>query len=130
MYKAIKNNKIIAISDTDSEFACLVKDSIKEDKKHTVDDYKLCENEYVLNTNQKAIEQQKEKNRLIRNNYLETYIDPKQLVLVWEGLSEEEKTNIVNYRQYLLNYPQQEGKWWEEEPLNYEQWKEQQNNNN
>ena len=29
MYKAIKDNKIIAISDTDSEFFCLIKDSVE-----------------------------------------------------------------------------------------------------
>lgn len=41
MYKAIKNNKIIAISDTDSEFLLIVKDSVVEDTEHTVDDYGL-----------------------------------------------------------------------------------------
>lgn len=41
MYKAIKDNKIIAISDTDSEFLCLVKDEVVEDTEHTVDDYDL-----------------------------------------------------------------------------------------
>lgn len=41
MYKAIKDNKIIAISDTDSEFVCLAKDEVVEDTEHTVDDYDL-----------------------------------------------------------------------------------------
>ena len=41
MYKAIKDNHIIAISDTDAEFMCLVKDEVVEDAEHTVDDYDL-----------------------------------------------------------------------------------------
>lgn len=41
MYKAIKDNHIIAISDTDAEFMCLVKDEVIEDAEHTVNDYGL-----------------------------------------------------------------------------------------
>lgn len=48
MYKAMKDNKIIAISDTDSEFPCLVKDEVVEDTEHTVDDYVEYEGEYIL----------------------------------------------------------------------------------
>lgn len=40
MYKAIKDNKIIAISDT-NDFPYLVKDEVVEDTEHTVDDYDL-----------------------------------------------------------------------------------------
>lgn len=39
MYKAIKDNKIIAISDTYTEFPFMIKDSVVEDTEHTVDDY-------------------------------------------------------------------------------------------
>lgn len=48
MYKAIKDNKIIAISDTDSEFFCLVKDEVVEDTEHTVADYDQYNGEYLL----------------------------------------------------------------------------------
>ena len=48
MYKAIKDDKIIAISDTDNEFLYLVKDSIIEDTEHIVDDYDQYEGEYLL----------------------------------------------------------------------------------
>lgn len=41
MYKAIKNNKIIAISDIDNEFPCLIKDEVVEDTEHSVADYDL-----------------------------------------------------------------------------------------
>lgn len=48
MYKAIKDNKIIAISDTDNEFVCLVKDSVETDETHTTDDYDQYNGEYLL----------------------------------------------------------------------------------
>ena len=41
MYKAIKDEKIVAISDLDNKFPCLVKDDVIEDTEHTVDDYDL-----------------------------------------------------------------------------------------
>ncbi len=48
MFKAIKDNKIIAISDTDSEFFCLVKDSVESDQEHTTADYDQYNGEYLL----------------------------------------------------------------------------------
>ncbi|MFQ6778237.1 MAG: hypothetical protein ACLRFI_02995 [Alphaproteobacteria bacterium] len=48
MFKAIKDNKIIAISDTDSEFFCLVKDSVESDPEHTTADYDQYNGEYLL----------------------------------------------------------------------------------
>lgn len=38
MFKALKDNKIIAINET-GEFPCLVFDSIEEDIEHTLEDY-------------------------------------------------------------------------------------------
>lgn len=49
MYKAIKDNKIIAISDTDNEFFCLVKDEVVEDTEHTSEDYTMYVDQYLLN---------------------------------------------------------------------------------
>jgi len=48
MFKAFKDNKIIAISDTDSEFKFMVKDSVVEDTEHTVSDYEQVNGEYIL----------------------------------------------------------------------------------
>lgn len=48
MYKAIKDEKIIAISDTYTEFPFMVKDSVVEDKEHNVDDYDQYNGEYIL----------------------------------------------------------------------------------
>lgn len=49
MFKAIKNNKIIAINDT-GDFPCLVYDEVVEDIEHTCDDYDLTSDcsEYLL----------------------------------------------------------------------------------
>ena len=48
MFKAIKDSKIIAVSDTDSEFPCLVKDTVETDETHTTDDYEQYNGEYLL----------------------------------------------------------------------------------
>lgn len=63
MYKAIKDNKIIAISDTDSEFLCLVKDTVETDETHTTADYDQYNGEYLLKSEIPAPthEEQKEK---------------------------------------------------------------------
>lgn len=53
--------------------------------------------------------------RAVRNQYLETYVDPKQLVMVWNSLTAEEQELYKDYRQYLLDYPQSE-EWYEQNP--------------
>lgn len=50
MFKAIKDNKIIAISDIDNEFPCLVKDEVIEDTEHTEADYIMYGEEFILTT--------------------------------------------------------------------------------
>lgn len=74
-------------------------------------------------TEDEIIEDTKVAMRNIRNEYLVTYVDPKQLVLVWDSLSEEDKQSYTGYRQYLLNYPQSSSTWYEQEPLTYGEWK-------
>ena len=59
--------------------------------------------------------------RATRNQYLETYVDPKQLVMVWNSLTAEEQELYKDYRQYLLDYPQTEG-WYEQNPDDWETW--------
>lgn len=57
MFKAIKDNKIIAFNET-SDFPCLVFDEVVEDTEHQMSDYVMVENEFVLDTDAKAIEKQ------------------------------------------------------------------------
>jgi len=65
---------------------------------------------------------EKEQVRAVRNEYLETYVDPKQLVLRWNSLSADEKADVTNYRQYLLDYTSGDA-WWESNPKTFEEWK-------
>ena len=57
MFKAIKDNKIIAFNDT-GDFPCLNFDEIVEDTEHQMSDYVMVGNEFVLDTDAKAIEKQ------------------------------------------------------------------------
>jgi len=50
MYKAIKDNKIIAVSDTDTEFFCMVKDAVVEDTEHCASDYTEYNKQFLLKT--------------------------------------------------------------------------------
>lgn len=47
MFKALKDNKIIAINDS-GEFPCLVYDKVVEDTEHTCDEYKCYGEEFTL----------------------------------------------------------------------------------
>lgn len=71
MYKAIKDNKIIAINDT-GNFPCLVYDSIKEDTEHQVSDYKHYDGEFTLHN----IEKDNEEQRQARANAYAVEVDP------------------------------------------------------
>ena len=53
---------------------------------------------------EKPIEELQAEVRAVRNSYLEQYVDPKQLVLVWNNLSEDNKKLYADYRTYLLDY--------------------------
>lgn len=62
MFRAIKDNKIIAICE-DDYFPCLVHDSVEEDTEHSVSDYEHYNGEYLLKEDIPApsVEEQKEK---------------------------------------------------------------------
>lgn len=68
-----------------------------------------------------TVEEKKEKVRAVRNRYLEKYVDPKQLVLVWGGLSEDDKKLYADYRTYLLDYTKTEG-WYLQNPMTLDEW--------
>ena len=73
---------------------------------------------------QQPVEEKQEQVREVRNSYLIQYVDSYQLILRWESLSEDQKIDIINYRQYLLDYTKEEN-WWEQNPLTLDEWKEQ-----
>lgn len=121
MFKAIEKGKIIGINET-GEFPLMNYESLEEDTEHQLSDYIHYDGEFVLKTSAEAIEQKKAEVRAVRNRYLEKYVDPKQLVLVWNSLSEDEQKEYTDYRQYLLDYPETEG-WYEHSPLMFQEWK-------
>lgn len=91
MFKAIKDNKIIAINETEY-FPCLVHDSVEEDTEHTVSDYIPVNGEYVLTSSAEAIEQKKAEVRAVRNQYLKQYVDDRaKSPFMWNEVTEEEK---------------------------------------
>lgn len=117
MFKALKDNKIIAINET-GVFPCLVFDSVEEDTEHTVDDYVQVDGEYVLTSSDQAIEQRKVDVRAVRNQYL---VDTDKFMITDFPISKEEKANYKSYRQYLRDYTEQES-WWETNPKTFEEW--------
>ena len=71
MYKAIKDNKIIAINDS-GDFPCLVYDLIEEDTEHTCEDYKCYGDEFTLHDTEKDNEEMKQ----ARANAYAQEVDP------------------------------------------------------
>lgn len=71
MFKAIKDNKIIAFNET-GDFPCLVFDEVVEDTEHQISDYVMVGNEFVLDTDAKAIEKQKEQRIAELEEYLKS----------------------------------------------------------
>ena len=70
MYKAIKDNKIIAISENDNIFFCMIKDEVIEDIDHNVEDYVQYNGEYILKEEQ-PLPTQEEQQTSRQNSYIE-----------------------------------------------------------
>jgi hypothetical protein len=71
MFKALKDNKIIAINET-GEFPCLVYDEVIEDTEHQVSDYKHYDGEFTLHN----IEKDNEEMKQARANAYAQEVDP------------------------------------------------------
>ena len=122
MFKALKDNKIIAINET-GVFPCLVNDSVEEDTEHSIADYTQVNGEYVLTSSAEAIKQKKADVRAVRNQYLKQYVDDRATSpFMWNEVPEEEKALIGEYRKYLMDYPETEG-WYEHSPKDFSTWK-------
>ena len=77
MFKAIKDNKIIAINEN-GRFPCLVLDLVEEDIEHTINDYEQYEGEFVLKQNL-PVDYQNEQIRLQRQARYVAEADPLRL---------------------------------------------------
>lgn len=87
--------------------------------------YEIQETEEALLAvyNEPTVEELQAEVRAVRNSYLEKYVDPKQLVLVWEGMSVDERNIYSDYRRYLLDYTDNED-WYLSNPMTLDEWKE------
>ena len=117
MFKAIKDNKIIAINDS-GEFPCLVYDSIEADNEHKLSDYIHYNGQFVLTSSAEAIEQKKADVRAVRNQYLE---QTDKYMITDYPISDEELELYKQYRTYLRDYTLSEN-WQESNPLKFEEW--------
>lgn len=118
MFKAIKDNKIIAINETEIKGG-LVFDEMVEDTEHTISDFIQVNGEYVLASSDEAIEQKKVVVRALRNQYLS---ETDKYMISDFPVSKTEKADYKSYRQYLRDYTEQEN-WWENNPQSFEEWK-------
>ena len=125
MFKAIKDNKIIAINDS-GEFPCMVYDSVEEDTEHQLSDYVHCDGQFVLTVSDEAIEQRKKQVRAVRNQYLE---QTDKYMIADYPISDDERELYKQYREYLRDYTLSEN-WWEHSPKTLEEWKSLQTTNN
>ena len=117
MFKALKDNKIIAINES-GEFPCLVHDRVEEDTEHQLSDYIHCDGQFVLTVSDEAIEQRKEHVRAVRNQYLE---QTDKYMITDYPISDEERELYKKYRTYLRDYTLTDN-WWESEPQKFEEW--------
>ena len=125
MFKALKDDKIIAINDS-GDFPCLVYDKVEEDADHQVADYVHCDGEFVLTTSDTAIEQNKAQKRAERDAKIETYewrlsrFERQKAINVETTDTEEIYLNLCQYIQYLRDITKQD-KWWELELKEFEE---------
>ena len=117
MFKALKDNKIIAINDS-GEFPCLVHDRVEEDTEHSVSDYLQVNGEYVLTSSDEAIEQKKAEVRAVRNQYLE---QTDKYMIADYPITSTQKTKYKQYRVYLRDYTLTED-WFKHEPMSFDEW--------
>ena len=117
MFKALKDNKIIAINET-GYFPCLVHDRVEEDTEHQLSDYIHCDGQFVLTVSDEAIERKKAEVRAVRNQYLE---QTDKYMIADYPITSTQKTKYKQYRVYLRDYTLTED-WFEHEPMSFADW--------
>ena len=93
----------------------VTEEQCKHYREYVIEDGKL------VHSKDKEVEVKSEKVRKVRNSYLVKYVDPKQLFLVWNSLTDAEKADYTGYRTYLLDYTKQP-EWYEHIPKTLEEW--------
>lgn len=99
------------------EYDIITREIEKEDKKEEVEIHRYQIIEIPIEDLENSV-------RNKRNLYLEKYIDSvSSNPIRWNEFSEEEKQQIINYRRYLLDYPQSSETWYRHNPKTFEDWK-------
>lgn len=114
MFKVIKKNKIIGISE--KEPVLLDRYEVVKDAEHTIDDFVQVNGEYVLTSSEEAVEQMKSEIRAVRNQYL---ADTDKFMISDFPITEEERARYRAYRQYLRDYTKTDG-WFNKEPAAFD----------
>lgn len=95
---------------------CVVLDKIEEV------DFAEMYNGYVYLSEEALIKAKQDYVRSIRNDYLVEYVDGAvSNPLRWADMNQELKDMYTNYRQYLLDYTEEDN-WWEQNPLTLDEW--------
>ena len=116
MFKVIKDNKIIGVSE--QEPVLLDNYDVEEDTEHSVSDYTQINGEYVLTSSAEAIEQKKAEVRAVRNQYLE---QTDKYMIADYPITDDERELYRQYRTYLRDYTLTDN-WWESEPQKFDKW--------
>lgn len=74
----------------------------------------------AVNPPEKTIEQREAEVRAVRNGYL--YNTDKYIAVTDFPITEEEKAQYREYRQYLRDYTKEED-WYEQPPMKFEEWR-------
>ena len=114
MFKAVREDKIISISDK-ADFPLLMYDIVEEDTEHTVDDYVHINGQFLLKTSDEAKKQKAAEVRAERDKYIADIwwrIDRYQTQLA-TGIettdSEGQYKGMLRYIQALRDVPEQDG---------------------
>lgn len=114
MFKAIEDNKIIAVNGT-GEFPCMVYDYVEEETEHAVSDYVHVDGQFVLKTDDAAKEQVAAEVRAERDRRIdavrwriERYQTQRDAALETTETSAKYK-KLLKYLQSLRDIPLQEG---------------------
>ena len=124
MFKVIKDNKIIGVSE--QEPVLLDNYEVQEDNEHSVSDYMQINGQFVLTSSDEVIEQKKDDVRAVRNQYLE---QTDKYMIADYPITDEERELYKQYRTYLRTYPECRD-WYKANPKTYDEWKSLQTTNN
>ena len=117
----------LLVTKVNEDFSCIIENQEVAKAKNAKEyDVEYCEwlGKFYLSDHLpiKPVETMQAEVRLVRNSYLEKYVDPKQLVMVWDSLSADDKKLYADYRTYLLDYTEVED-WYLQNPMTLDEWK-------